>query len=112
MRRGECQVSSDEWKETEKNMKRKITVFTLWAMLLAFCSPAQAQQAKNIPRIGYLSRDIHPSDSRAPSPRNLAAFRQGLRDLGYIEGKNIIIEYRYSDGRKDGQPPLRGEYTR
>jgi putative ABC transport system substrate-binding protein len=105
-------VSSDEWKETEKNMKRKITVFTLWAMLLAFCSPAQAQQAKNIPRIGYLSRDIHPSDSRAPSPRNLAAFRQGLRDLGYIEGKNIIIEYRYSDGRNERTPALAEELVR
>ena len=78
-------------------MKKKITVLTLGAMLFALCSSAQAQ--KSVPRIGYLSRDIHPADSRAAAPRNLEAFRQGLRELGYIEGKTIIIEYRFADGR-------------
>jgi putative tryptophan/tyrosine transport system substrate-binding protein len=68
-------------------------------MFLALSVPTQAQQPKSVPRIGYLSRDIHPADSRAPAPRNLEAFRQGLRELGYIEGKTIIIEYRFADGR-------------
>jgi hypothetical protein len=48
MRRDECQVSSDRWIETEKRLKRKITVFTLSALLLALCPPAQAQQPKKI----------------------------------------------------------------
>ena len=57
-------------------------------VLLAVAVIAEAQQPKSVPRIGYLSRDLHPSDSRAPAPRNLEAFRQGLRELGYIEGKH------------------------
>ena len=73
---------------------------------------AQAQQPKSIPRIGFLSRDLHPADSRAPSPRNLNAFRQGLRELGYIEGKNIIIEYRYAEGRLERLPALAEELVR
>ena len=82
------------------------------AMLFALCLSAEAQQPKSIPRIGYLSRDLHPADSRAPSPRSLEAFRQGLRDLGYTEGKNIIIEYRYADGRFERLPVLAEELVR
>jgi ABC-type uncharacterized transport system substrate-binding protein len=93
-------------------MMRKITVLTLWAMLLALSLPVGAQQPKSVPRIGYLSRDLHPADSRAPSPRNLDAFHQGLRELGYIEGKNIMIEYRYSDGRNERMPALAEELVR
>jgi putative ABC transport system substrate-binding protein len=70
---------------------------------------AQAQQPKSVPKIGYLSRDLHPADSRAPAPRNLEAFRQGLRELGYVEGKNITIEYRYADGRNERLPALAEE---
>jgi ABC-type uncharacterized transport system substrate-binding protein len=112
MRTGECQVSSDEWKETEKNMKRKITVFTLCAMLLALSLPVRAQQPKSVPRIGYLSRDLHPADSRASAPRNVEAFRQGFQELGYIEGKNIIIDYRFADGRLERLPALAEELVR
>ena len=61
-------------------------------LLLAAAFAADAQQAgKRIPRIGYLSAD-------SESPR-AAAFRQGLRDLGYIEGQNIMVEYRFADGK-------------
>jgi putative ABC transport system substrate-binding protein len=63
-------------------------------MLLALCDPVQAQPAK-IPRIGYISRS---GDVNYPGPQ-VEAFRQGLRDLGYVEGKNILIEYRYIGGR-------------
>ncbi len=82
-----------------------------WAFALGG-AVATAQQSGKVPRIGYLSRDLHPSDSRAPSPRNLEAFRQGLRELGYIEGKNIIIEYRYAEERLERLPALTEELVR
>jgi putative tryptophan/tyrosine transport system substrate-binding protein len=63
------------------------------ALLFALCFPAQAQQPKKVPRIGYLSAGP-PSNSP-----NREAFRQGLRELGYIEGKNILVEYRYMEGK-------------
>src|SRR5262245_45271781 len=93
-------------------MKKKFVVLQLATFFVTTVSLAEAQQAGKIPRIGYLSRDIHPSDSRAPAPRNLEAFRQGLRQLGYIEEKNIIIEYRYSDGRNERLPALAEELVR
>ncbi len=73
---------------------------------------AQAQQPKSVPRIGYLSRDIHPADSRAPSHINREGFREGLRPLGYVEEKNIIIEYRYAEGRLERLPALAEELVR
>ena len=85
---------------------------TVSAMLFAQCPSAMAQQPKNTFRIGFLSRDLHPSDSRAPAPRNLEAFHRGLRELGYIEGKNITIEYRYADGRLERLPALAEELVR
>jgi len=92
-----------------------VNVFGLWlcAILFALNSPAAAQQpAGKIPRVGFLSRDLHTADSRAPVPRNIEAFRQGLRQLGYIEEKNIILEYRYSDGRNERLPALAEELIR
>jgi putative ABC transport system substrate-binding protein len=65
---------------------------------------AQAQQPTKIPRIGYLSV-LSPSSDSA----RLEAFRQGLRELGYVEGKNIAIEPRYVDGKLDRLPDLAGE---
>jgi putative ABC transport system substrate-binding protein len=73
-------------------------------MLLALCLPAEAQQAGKVYRIGYLvSRS-------ALEPRD-EAFRQGLRDLGYVEGKNIIIEYRFT-GEREQIPKLAAELVR
>jgi putative ABC transport system substrate-binding protein len=97
---------------TGNSTKAKVFGFALCAMLLALSVSGEAQQPKSIPRIGYLSRDVHPSDSRAPSPRRLEAFRQGLHDLGYIEGKNIIIEYRYAEERLERLSALAGEFVR
>jgi putative ABC transport system substrate-binding protein len=93
-------------------MNRRTAIRQMATFFLTSASLAHAQQAKKIPVIGYLSRDLHPSDSRAPAPRNLEAFREGLRQLGYVEEKNIIIEYRYSDGRSERMPALAEELVR
>jgi putative tryptophan/tyrosine transport system substrate-binding protein len=71
------------------------------AMLLALCFSAQAQQPKKIPSIGVL-------DSGTPSASSvrIESFRQGLRELGYVEGQNIAIEYRFADGKNDRLPEL------
>jgi putative tryptophan/tyrosine transport system substrate-binding protein len=95
----------------ENNVNRKFLIWLLPTVFLTNLSFAQPQPAK-ISRIGYLSRELHPSDSRAPSPRRLEAFRKGLQDLGYIEGKNIIIEYRYAEERLERLPVLAGELVR
>jgi putative tryptophan/tyrosine transport system substrate-binding protein len=83
-------------------MKKNIFGFTLSAMLFAVCLPVQAQQQKRIPRMGYLSGT---GDPQAPG-HQVEAFRQGLRDLGYIEGKNILVNYRYIEGMSDRTPSL------
>ena len=80
-------------------MKRRITVLALSAMLLAPCWPIQAQQTKKVSRVGFLLQRVSPTPT-TPDPF-ADAFRQGLRDLGYIEGKNILIEYRYAEGKRD-----------
>jgi putative tryptophan/tyrosine transport system substrate-binding protein len=76
-------------------VKRKITVIALSAMLFALCAAAQAQQAK-VPRIGFLV-----VGSSASVSSRVEAFRQGLRERGYVEGKNIVVEYRYGEGKPD-----------
>jgi putative ABC transport system substrate-binding protein len=66
---------------------------------------ALAQQSAKVPRIGYLSRT---GDSKNPGPQ-VEGFRQGLRDLGYIEGKNILVEYRYIEEKSDSVPSIAAE---
>ena len=73
-------------------------------VLLAVAVIAEAQQAKKIPRIGYLA-------TSATSAR-IEAFRQGLRELGYVEGKNIVVEYRYAEGKADRERELAAELVR
>ena len=67
----------------------------------------EAQQTKRVPRIGYLS-----SNSLGAMSTRTEAFRQGLRELGYVEGKNIVIEYRYAEGKIDRLPDLAAELVR
>jgi putative ABC transport system substrate-binding protein len=74
-------------------------------MLFALCFSVQAQQPKKVPRIGYLA-PVFPCSGSVPS---LEAFRQGLRDLGYVEDKNIITECRSAGGKLDRQPDLAAE---
>src|SRR5262245_58817238 len=90
------------------NSKRiNIFGFVLCALLFALCATAEGQQPGKIPRIGFLS-----SGSPSPSSEFREAFRQGLRDLGYIEGKDIVIEYRWAEGKFDRMTDLAGELVR
>jgi len=72
--------------------------------LVANALVAQAQQPPKIPRVGYLG-----AGTLSSSAANVEAFRLGLRELGYIEGKNIIIEWRSAEGKLDRLPKLAGE---
>ena len=103
MSRVECRVDRGK----EKHMKVKITALALGAMLFALCSSAEAQQPKKVPRIGYLSN----SDPVTESAR-AEAIRLALRELGYVEGQNIAIEYRYAEGKPDRYPELAAELVR
>jgi putative ABC transport system substrate-binding protein len=85
--------------------KRKwAEVFALAVSFAMGGALAQAQQPTKAPRIGYLS-----PTSPSVSPTRSEAFRRGLRELGYIEGKNIVIEYRYAEGKFDRLPALAAE---
>ena len=81
--------------------KRKLGSFALCAMLFALCASAEAQQPTKVPRIGFWL-----SPRRSFFPARVEAFRQGLRDLGYIEGKNIVMEYRSAEGKLESAPRL------
>ncbi|MDZ4342201.1 MAG: hypothetical protein U1E51_07145, partial [Candidatus Binatia bacterium] len=86
-------------------MKKRIIGFALSAMLLALSVSTEAQQAGTIPRVGYFAAGGDPNN-----PGSLVeAFRQGLRDLGYIERKNILLEFRYGEGKADSVPSLVAE---
>src|SRR5688572_8769620 len=85
-------------------MSRKTLAGCLCALLVAASVPVQAQQPKKISRVGYLAA----VSASADAPR-LEAFRQGLRDLGYIEGKNIFIDYRHQSGSFERLPDLAAE---
>ena len=78
------------------------------ALLLALCVFADAQQPAKIPRIGYLSGTFDPSN---PGPY-VEALRQGLRERGYIEGKNFLIEYRGAEGKFETIPAIVAELVR
>src|SRR5262249_37270120 len=83
---------------------RSIVICLLLTVLLFIISPAQAQQPKKVPRIGYLSvRDPAGESTRSE------AIRTALRELGYIEGQNIATEYRYAEGKIDRYPELAAE---
>src|SRR5215475_10123537 len=88
-------------------MRKTAISFAFIALFSALCASAQAQQPKKVPRIGYLSST---GDSNAPG-LNVEAFRRGLRELGYIEGKNILVEYRYIEGKPDRIPGLVNEFV-
>ncbi|MDZ4345181.1 MAG: ABC transporter substrate-binding protein [Candidatus Binatia bacterium] len=85
-------------------VSKKIICLALSAVLFALSLPAQAQQPAKIPRIGYLT-----TVSLSIISARTDAFRQGLRALGYVEGKNIVIEWRSAEGKLDRLPALAAE---
>ena len=96
-------VVSSQWSGVGKSA----LCFVLCAVLFALCYPVEAQQPKKLPRIGFLSA-ASPSSMSA----RVEAFRQGLRELGYVEGKNIFIESRYAEGKLDQLSALAAELVR
>ena len=80
-------------------MSKRIFCFVLGAMLFALCQSAEAQQPKKVPLIGYLSNADPATDSARAGGLRLA-----LHELGYIDGQNIAIEYRYAEGKGRSVP--------
>ena len=88
-------------------MTSKIVICSLLTFFLLTVSLAQAQQTGKVPRIGYLA-----ATSLSANAVRIEAFRQGLRELGYVEGKNIVIEWRFAEGKLDRLPALAAELVR
>jgi putative tryptophan/tyrosine transport system substrate-binding protein len=88
-------------------MSKTLYPFGLGAILFLLCSSALAQQRAKIPRIGFLT-----AGSLSAISVRVEAFRQGLRQLGYVEGKNIVIEWRSIEGKADRLPGLAAELVR
>jgi putative tryptophan/tyrosine transport system substrate-binding protein len=87
-----------------RSKSRSVLCLALSGLLLAVSFQADAQQPQKIPRIGYLAAGTTSSQAD-----QVEVFRQGLRELRYIEGKNIIIEIRYAEGKLDRLPALAAE---
>jgi len=81
--------------------KKQIIALTICAMLFALCLPTEAQQPKRMPRIGYLFVGLQP-------PKE---FLQEMSKLGYVEGKNIVFEYRAAEGREERLPSLAAAWS-
>jgi len=96
-------------KGTERTMRHKIVFLALIALLFALCSSALAQQPVKVPRIGYLSGASFSSSSMSA---RIEAFRQGLRELGYAEGKDVVIEWRSAEENTARLKELAAELVR
>ena len=88
-------------------MDRRTFLVGTGAMFVAAPLAAEGEQAGKVYRIGYLS-----GASATVSPRYVEAFRQALRELGWVEGQNIVIEYRVAEGRFERLPDLAAELVR
>src|SRR5215813_8025593 len=84
-------------------MRRREFITLFGGAAVGWPVAASAQQAAKIARIGWLGQNL------APAPQAREAFRQGLRDLGYVEGRNFVIEYRDAEGKFDRLPALAAE---
>jgi ABC-type uncharacterized transport system substrate-binding protein len=92
-------------RDREIDMKKTIMVLTLCAMLFALCLSAEAQQQAKVPKIGWLS-------ARSATNSGQEVIVRMLRELGYVDGKNIAYEYRYADNKLDRFPALADELVR
>ena len=90
-----------------RNEEGRLPSFLVVVMLLAVVVIAEAQQPTKVPRIGYLTGNFPSAIAERTE-----AFRQGLRELGYVEGKDIVIEYRYAEGKLERLPTLASELVR
>src|SRR6059036_1176535 len=88
-------------------MTKKIILLSLCSLLLAPCSAVEAQQPTKVTRIGFLD-----ASTASGSAVLVEAFRQELSKLGWIEGKNITIEYRFAEGKNDRLPELAADLVR
>src|SRR5262244_1967618 len=79
-------------------------LLALGALLFAFCVSVEAQQPTKVPRIGYLD-----TTSPVAASARIGVFRQALREFGYVEGKNIVVEYRWAEGKIERVPNLAAE---
>ena len=104
---GQSRSKKSLFKVSALMAQHSVLALALCAMLFALCSPTDAQQPTKIPRIGYLGANSLSINLDRPE-----AFRQGLRELGYIEGKNIVIEWRSAEGKQDRLPALAAELVR
>src|SRR5215510_4559085 len=103
MRRGKRREARGE----KKNMKKRITLWLLATLFLANVSLADAQQTSKVPLIGYLD-----NSTASGSAVNLEAFRQEMSKLGWIEGRNITIEYRFAEQKLERLPELAADLVR
>src|SRR5881296_3577802 len=87
--------------------KTVVALAVALVLILASVTRNEAQQPKKIPRIGFLA-----ATSPSVEAARIEAFRQGLRELGYVEGKNIVIEWRWAEGKFDRLPDLAAELVR
>jgi putative ABC transport system substrate-binding protein len=92
----------------EKRMSKTIAVLMVTTVMLATVSVTEAQQSKKVPRIGYLGD----GSAAARAAITLEPFRKGLRELGYVEGRNVLIEVRWTDSKSERLPELVGELIR
>jgi putative tryptophan/tyrosine transport system substrate-binding protein len=88
-------------------MSKKIIFLSLCSLLLAPCSSVEAQQTGKLPRIGFLDRS-----TASGGALFIDAFRHELSKLGWVEGKNVSIEYRFAEGKTDRLPELAAELVR
>ena len=100
-------MANSRWHIVKPTSDLRLLISGVCALLFALCTSAQAQQATKIARIGFLS-----NNSLAAVSSWNEAFREGLRELGYVEGKNIVIEYRFGEGKLDRLPAMVAELVR